>query len=116
LLLRLRATEQAAGLEQAQAAVQAAAAKEAQARAQFERILDMYERKAVARTTYDEATSEQAEENLRIARERYGVGLGTQTQLLAAETLRVQALKNRDDAVLDAGLAQLRLARASGSL
>lgn len=59
---------------------------------------------------------EQAEENLRIARERYGAGLGTQTQLLEAETLRVQALTNRDNAVLDASLARLRLARAAGSL
>jgi len=59
---------------------------------------------------------EQAEENQRIAREQYGAGLGTQTQLLQAETLRVQALTNRDTAVLDAGLAKLRLARATGSL
>jgi outer membrane protein len=59
---------------------------------------------------------EQAEENLRIARERYGAGLGTQTQLLEAESLRVQALSNRDNAVLDAGLAKLRLARAVGAL
>jgi outer membrane protein TolC len=58
----------------------------------------------------------QADENLRIARERYTAGLGTQTQLLQAETLRVQALRNRDDATLDAGLAQLRLARAVGAL
>lgn len=58
----------------------------------------------------------QADENLRIARERYGAGLGTQTQLLEAETLRVQAIKNRDDAVLDVGLAELRLARAVGAL
>jgi outer membrane protein len=60
--------------------------------------------------------AEQADENLRIAHERYTAGLGTQTQLLEAETLRVQALKNRDDATLDAGLAQLRLARAVGVL
>ena len=60
--------------------------------------------------------AEQADENLRIARERYTAGLGTQTQLLQAETLRVQALRNRDDATLDAGLAQLRLARAVGAL
>jgi outer membrane protein len=60
--------------------------------------------------------AEQAEENLRIARERYTAGLGTQTQLLEAETLRVQALKNRDEAALDASLAQLRLARAVGEL
>jgi outer membrane protein TolC len=58
----------------------------------------------------------QAEENLRIARERYGAGLGTQTQLLEAENLRVQALGNRDNAQLDAGLAKLRLARAVGAL
>jgi outer membrane protein TolC len=60
--------------------------------------------------------ADQSEENLRIARERYGVGLGTQTQLLEAETLRVQALTNRDNARLDAGLARLKLARAVGSL
>ncbi len=60
--------------------------------------------------------AEQADENLRIARELYTAGLGTQTQLLQAESLRVQALRNRDDASLDAGLAQLRLARAVGAL
>ncbi|HVN42351.1 MAG TPA: TolC family protein [Steroidobacteraceae bacterium] len=61
-------------------------------------------------------TVEQSEENLRIAHERYGAGLGTQTQLLEAETLRVQALTNRDTANLDAGLARLRLARSVGAL
>jgi len=60
--------------------------------------------------------AEQAEENLRIARERYTAGLGTQTQLLGAESLRVQALRNRDEATLDASLARLRLARAIGAL
>jgi outer membrane protein TolC len=59
---------------------------------------------------------DQAEENLRIARERYGAGLGTQTQLLEAETLRVQALSNRDNATLDSALARLQLARAVGAL
>ena len=49
LLMRLRATEQVAGLGQAQAALQAATAQDAQARAQFDRIRDMYERKVVAR-------------------------------------------------------------------
>jgi len=58
----------------------------------------------------------QADESLRIAQERYRAGLGTQTQLLGAETLRVRALMNRDDASLDASLAQLRLARAVGAL
>ncbi len=57
LLCRLRATEQVAGLGQAQAALQAATARDAQASAQFDRIRDMYERKVVARSTYDEAVS-----------------------------------------------------------
>ena len=57
LLCRLRATEQVAGLGQAQAALQAATARDAQASAQFDRIRDMYERKVVARTTYDEAVT-----------------------------------------------------------
>jgi len=76
--------------------------------------LDVDETQQRVRVTADAVG--QAEENLRIARERYGVGLGTQTQLLEAETLRVQALTNRDNAALDAGLARLRLARAVGSL
>jgi RND family efflux transporter MFP subunit len=57
LLLELRAEEQVAGLGQAQAALAAARAQDAQARAQFGRIRDMYERKVVARATYDEAVT-----------------------------------------------------------
>ncbi len=71
---------------------------------------------AQSRVKLSGTAAEQSEENLRIAREQYGAGLGTQTQLLQAETLRVQALTNRDNAILDAGLARIRLARAIGSL
>jgi outer membrane protein TolC len=60
--------------------------------------------------------AEQAEEALRIARERHGAGLGTNTEVLAAESQRVQASRNRDDALLDAKLTRLRLARAAGLL
>jgi outer membrane protein len=60
--------------------------------------------------------AEQADESLRIAQERYSGGLGTQTQLLEAETFRVQAIRNRYDAALDAQLAELRLARSAGML
>lgn len=60
LLLRLRASEQVAGLGQAQAALQAARAQDAQASAQHDRIRDMYERKVVARATYDEAVAARA--------------------------------------------------------
>jgi outer membrane protein TolC len=58
----------------------------------------------------------QAEEALRIARERHAAGLDTNTEVLVAESQRVQASRNRDDALLDAGLARLRLARAAGLL
>ena len=76
--------------------------------------LDIDETRKRVEVTAGAAT--QAEENLRMARERYGAGLDTQTQLLQAEALRVQALTNRDNAVLDAALARLRLARAVGVL
>jgi len=55
LLMKLRAEEKVAGLGDAQAALAAATARDAQARAQHDRIHDMYERKVVARATYDEA-------------------------------------------------------------
>lgn len=54
-LVKLRAVERVAGLEEARAAVAAAAARDVQARAQHDRLRDMYERKVVARATYDEA-------------------------------------------------------------
>jgi len=70
LLMRLRATEQVAGLGQAQAALKAAQARDVQARAQHDRIRDMYERKVVARATYDEAVAARdgADANLAAAR------------------------------------------------
>jgi outer membrane protein len=71
---------------------------------------------AIGRVRLSVAAVEQAEENLRIAREQYRAGLGTQTQLLQAETLRVQSLTNSDNAILDSGLARIQLARAIGVL
>jgi len=58
----------------------------------------------------------QAAENLRISRELYGVGLASNTQVLDAVTLEVQATNNHDDAVLDEGLAGIELAYAVGAL
>ncbi len=58
----------------------------------------------------------QADENLRISRELYGAGLVTHTQVLDAIALRIAAVGNRDDALFDAELARLRLARAAGRL
>ena len=81
ILLRLRATEQVSALREAQAALAAATSREAQARAQHDRIRDMYERKVVARATYDEAlaTRDAARAELeaasaRVAAAREGVG------------------------------------------
>lgn len=58
----------------------------------------------------------QADENLRISRELYGAGLVSNTQVLEAVSLRIAAAGNRDDSTLDAELARLRLARATGEL
>jgi outer membrane protein TolC len=58
----------------------------------------------------------QAEENLRIAKELYSSGLGTNTQVLDAETLRVTALTNRDNAGFDLLVAGYRVQRAIGEL
>ena len=71
---------------------------------------------AAARVRVAASAVAQAEENLRDAKELYGNGLGTNNQVLDAETLRVVALTNRDDATFDLLLAQYRLQRAIGEL
>jgi RND family efflux transporter MFP subunit len=57
LIIRIRSTEQAASLTQAQAALKEATAREAEAQTRYERIADMYQRKVVAKATYDEASA-----------------------------------------------------------
>lgn len=57
VIMRLRATEQRAGLAQARAALREAEAREAEAQTRFTRIADMYERKVVPRSALDEATA-----------------------------------------------------------
>ncbi|MFA5732129.1 MAG: TolC family protein [Acidithiobacillus sp.] len=58
----------------------------------------------------------QAEENLRVVRERYANGLSTNTEVLDAETMRVNSEANHAAALYDAALAGLRLKRAVGEL
>ncbi len=65
--------------------------------------------------TAREATA-QAAENLRISRELYGVGLASNTQVLDAVTLEIQATNNHDNAVLDEALADVEVAYAVGAL
>lgn len=58
----------------------------------------------------------QAEENLRVVRDRYADGLSTNTEVLDAETLRVNSETNHANALFDAVIAGLRLKRATGEL
>jgi outer membrane protein TolC len=58
----------------------------------------------------------QAEENLRVVRDRYVNGLTPHTEVLEAETLRVNSATNHANAVYDAVLASLRLKYAIGEL
>jgi outer membrane protein TolC len=71
---------------------------------------------ATARIHAASAAVALAEENVRIAKELYGSGLGTNNQVLDAETLRVVAITNRDDASFDVLIAEYRLQRAIGAL
>ena len=58
----------------------------------------------------------QAEENLRVVRDRYRNGEGTNTEVLDAEALWRLSQSNYDSARYDAALAGFRLARAVGRL
>ena len=71
---------------------------------------------AQARVPLTREAVDQAEENLRVGREQYGVGLATNTVVLDAEALRLQAVANHDNALLDVVLGELRLRRAIGEL
>ncbi len=59
---------------------------------------------------------EQAEENLKVTKDRYRNGVGTNTEVLDAETLRTRSYTNKNNAIYDAVLADLRLRRAAGEL
>lgn len=71
---------------------------------------------AHARVAASREATAQAAENLRISRELYGVGLASNTQVLDAVTLEVQATNNHDNAMLDEALAGIELAYAVGAL
>ncbi len=62
------------------------------------------------------AAVEQAEENLRVVRDRYRNGEGTNTEVLDAEGLRTLSASNFDTARYDVRLAELKLSRAIGAL
>ena len=58
----------------------------------------------------------QADENLRVVRDRYHEGLVTNTEVLDAETLRAQAYMNLYNSYYESILAGLRVRRAVGNL
>lgn len=58
VLVRLRSTEQHAGLAAAQAAVSEAIARETQAQDRYRRIVDLYQHKVVPKAQLDEATAD----------------------------------------------------------
>ncbi|MGB5258060.1 MAG: TolC family protein [Woeseiaceae bacterium] len=70
----------------------------------------------VERKRLTERAVEQAEENLRVVRDRYRNGEGTNTEVLDAEGLRSQSRSNFDNADFDAKLALYELARGVGQL
>jgi outer membrane protein TolC len=71
---------------------------------------------ALARIDVARQATEQADENLQTARNRYRQQVGTNTEVLDAEALRVQAFTNYYNSVYEAVLARLRLARAVGEI
>lgn len=71
---------------------------------------------ARARVAVTEGAVAQAAENLRVVRDRYRSGEGTNTEVLDAEALRALSAANFDNARYDAAIAELRLTRALGRL
>jgi outer membrane protein len=58
----------------------------------------------------------QAEENLKVVKDRYREGVGTNTEVLDAETLRMRTHSNYYNAVYDAVIAKIHLRYATGEL
>ncbi len=70
VIVKLRATEQRAGLLQAQAALREATARESEAQTRYQRVADMYERKVVPKAMLDEATANRDSAVARLAAAR----------------------------------------------
>ncbi|GAB6096610.1 TolC family protein [Desulfatiferula olefinivorans] len=73
-------------------------------------------REARLRITVTEGALDQSEENLAITKNRYARDIGSNTEVLDAETARLTSRINHTSAVYDAVLADLRLKRATGEL
>ncbi len=76
--------------------------------------LDLQE--AQKRLSITEQSINQANENLKVSNERYQQGVTAHTEVLDAETLRIQAYDNFNNARYDVVMANLSLRRALGTL
>lgn len=74
LIMRLRATEQRAGLQQAQAAVQQATTREQEARQQFARVEGLYKNKVATKAEYDAALANRDAAQAQLAAARAALG------------------------------------------
>ena len=73
-------------------------------------------RETQTRIAVTREATQQAEENLRVVKDRYREGVGTNTEVLDAETLRTKSYNNYYNAVYDAVMANIRLQYATGEL
>ena len=74
------------------------------------------EHEARKRIDVTSKATEQADENLRVTRNRYQQGIGTNTEVLDAETLRALTFNNYYNAIYDAIISTFKLHRAVGTL
>ncbi len=73
VIIRLRATEQRAGLLQAEAALREATAREAEAQTRYQRMAEMYDRRVVPKATLDEVAANRETAVARLAAARAAV-------------------------------------------
>jgi RND family efflux transporter MFP subunit len=73
VIMRLRSTEQRAGLAQAEASLREATARETEAQTRYQRIADMYERRVVPKAALDEATANRDAAVARLAAARAAI-------------------------------------------
>jgi RND family efflux transporter MFP subunit len=73
VIIRLRGTEQRAGLQQSEAALTEARARNAEAQTNFQRIADMYQRRVVSKAQYDQALANRDAAAARLAAAEAGL-------------------------------------------
>lgn len=97
----------------------AVAAQRADAQSQIDlqvRAAELAVDEAAARIEAAQSATHQSDENLRVARDRYQSGVGTNTEVLDAQTLRERSHTNLSNARYDYVLAVQQLKRAHDAL